>query len=212
MPIMPTLPAMPEMPRGTVTFLFTNVEFTNIAASTKWSAEGWQHRQGPQEQHKQDPQQMERALYEEILRHAVEANGGYTYKKIGHAFQAAFPTAPQALRAALDAQRALHSEHWAPSQDGEPRVHMAMGTAMGMGMGMAMAMALHTGVTEVRGDDYFGPLLNRVSRLLAAAHGGQILLSLATAELVRDTLPGGASLKDLGEHRLRDLFRPERIY
>jgi hypothetical protein len=73
-------------------------------------------------------------------------------------------------------------------------------------------MALHTGAVDERGGDYFGPALNRVSRLLSAGHGGQTLLSLATQELVRDALPDGARLEDLGERRLKDLFRPERVF
>ena len=75
-----------------------------------------------------------------------------------------------------------------------------------------MRMALHTGAAEERDGDYFGPPVNRVARLLSAAHGGQVLLSLAAQELVRDQLPAGSSLRDLGEHRLKDLFRPERVY
>jgi class 3 adenylate cyclase len=60
-------------------------------------------------------------------------------------------------------------------------------------------MALHTGAAELRDHDYFGPPLNRVARLLAAGHGGQVLLSLATQELVRDSLPAGVILRDLGD-------------
>ena len=73
-------------------------------------------------------------------------------------------------------------------------------------------MALHMGAAEERDGDYFGPPLNRVARLLSAAHGGQVLLSLPTHEMVRDQLPAGTSLRDLGEHRLKDLFRPERLF
>jgi predicted ATPase/Tfp pilus assembly protein PilF len=73
-------------------------------------------------------------------------------------------------------------------------------------------MALHTGSTEERDGDYFGPPVNRVARLLSAAHGAQVLLSLTTQELVRDQLPEEVSLMDLGEHRLKDLFRPERVF
>ena len=75
-----------------------------------------------------------------------------------------------------------------------------------------MRMALHTGVAEERGGDYFGPPVNRVARLLSAGHGGQVLLSLPTQELVRDELPEGANLRDLGERRLKDLFRPEHVF
>jgi predicted ATPase len=73
-------------------------------------------------------------------------------------------------------------------------------------------MALHTGAAEHRDGDYFGQALNRVARMLAAAHGGQVLLSLATQELVRDLLPDGVQMRSLGEHRLRDLARAEHLY
>ena len=71
---------------------------------------------------------------------------------------------------------------------------------------------MHTGAAEERDGDYFGPPVNRVARLLSAAHGGQVLLSLPTQELVRDQLPTHTSLRDLGEYRLKDLFRPERVF
>ena len=71
---------------------------------------------------------------------------------------------------------------------------------------------MHVGGAEERDGDYFGPPLNRVARLLSAAHGGQVLLSAAAQEMVRDQLPVGTSLRDLGEHRLTDLFRPERVF
>ena len=73
-------------------------------------------------------------------------------------------------------------------------------------------MALHTGVTEERGGDYFGPPLNRVARLMAAGHGGQVLLSEVTQVLVRDALLPDASLLDLSQHRLKDLGRPEQVF
>jgi len=77
---------------------------------------------------------------------------------------------------------------------------------------LKVRMALHMGAAEERDGDYFGPPLNRVARLLFAAHGGQVLLSAATHEMVRDQLPAGMNLAELGEHRLKDLFRPERVY
>jgi len=134
------------------------------------------------------------ARHDAIIREAFEARGGRIFKTIGDAFCAAFPVALHALEAAVASQRLLISEPW---QEVE-RVRVRMG--------------LHTGAAESRDDDYFGPVLNRVSRLLAAAHGGQMLLTLATEELVRDHLPEGVSLRDLGERRLRDLNRPERVY
>jgi hypothetical protein len=73
-------------------------------------------------------------------------------------------------------------------------------------------MALHTGTAEERDGDYFGASLSRVSRLLSAGHGGQVLLSQPAHDLVRDDLPSGAAFTDLGEHRLKDLIRPERVF
>jgi predicted ATPase len=134
------------------------------------------------------------ARHDEILRDAIEERGGYVFKTIGDAFCAAFPTAPEALEAALLSQRGLVSSEG--EQIGPLRVRMA----------------LHTGAAEERDGDYFGPPVNRVARLLSAAHGGQVLLSLATQELVRDASPVDARLEDLGERRLKDLFRPERVF
>jgi predicted ATPase/class 3 adenylate cyclase len=134
------------------------------------------------------------ARHDELLRWAVVEHGGHVFKTVGDAFCAAFPTGLDALECALDAQCRLLSSQW--EQTGPLKVRMA----------------LHTGAAEERDGDYFGPPLNRVARLLSAAHGGQVLLSLATQELVRDQLPGQTSLRDLGEHRLKDLFRPERVF
>jgi predicted ATPase/class 3 adenylate cyclase len=168
---------MSNPPTGTVTFLFTDIE-----GSTKL----W-------EQH---TSAMQKALarHDEILRDAIEKHAGYVFKTVGDAFCAAFPTAPGALEAALEAQRTLLSEEW--GETGSLRVRMA----------------LHMGAAEERDGDYFGPPLNRVARLLSAGHGSQVLLSAAAQELVRDQLPAEASLVDLGEQRLKDLFRPERVF
>ena len=152
--------------------------------------------QGSTAMWERDPVAMQSALsrHDAILKGSIEERGGYVFKTVGDAFCAAFPTATGALEAALAAQRALYAEEWE-----RDRVIRAR-------------MALHTGAIEERGGDYFGPPVNRVARLLSAGHGGQTLLSLATQELVRDGLPGGASLIDLGERRLKDLFRPERVF
>src|SRR5919112_3901114 len=142
------------------------------------------------------PQAMQapRARHDEILRSAIEERGGYVFKTVGDAFCAAFLTAPDALETALQTQRRLLSTEW--EHIGPLRVRMA----------------LHTGAAEERDGDYFGPPVNRVARLMSAAHGGQVLLSLPAQELVRDQLPTRTSLRDLGEYRLKDLFRPERIF
>jgi predicted ATPase/class 3 adenylate cyclase len=164
-------------PTGTVTFLFTDIE-----GSTKL----WEN----------NATAMQAALahHDELLRWAIEERGGYIFKTVGDAFCCAFPTAPDALEAALEAQRSLLKERWAESTP------------------LRVRIALHMGAAEERDGDYFGPPLNRVARLLSAAHGGQVLLSAATHEMVRDQLPAGMSLAEQGEHRLKDLFRPERIF
>jgi predicted ATPase/class 3 adenylate cyclase len=156
--------------------------FTDIEGSTKL----WEH----------DAPAMQVALtrHDEILRSTIEERGGYVFKTVGDAFCCAFTTATEALDAALEIQRTLCDEEW---QETEP---------------LRVRMALHTGAAQERDGDYFGPPVNRVARLLSAAHGGQVLLSLPTQELVRDQLPGGTTLRDLGEHRLKDLFRPERVF
>src|SRR5262249_50224504 len=77
--------------------------------------------------------------------------------------------------------------------------------------GLRVRMALHTGVVETRDGDYFGPAVNRVARLLSAAHGDQTLLSQSTYERVRDSLLEGVSLEDLGQHRLKDLQRRKTV-
>ena len=131
--------------------------------------------------------------HDSVMRNAIEGNSGYIFKTAGDAFFGAFETAAAALRAAVDAQITLFKYEW--GETGPLRVRMA----------------IHTGVAEFRENDYFGPTMNRVARLLAAGHGGQVLLSFASGELVRDQLPAGVSLRDLGERRLKDLNRPERI-
>ena len=134
------------------------------------------------------------ARHDELLKRAIEERGGYVFKTVGDAFCAAFSTASDALEAALEAQRLVLKERWDESAS------------------LRVRMALHMGAAEERDGDYFGPPVNRVARLLSAAHGGQVLLSLPTHEMVRDQLPAGMSLAELGEHRLKDLFRPERVY
>jgi predicted ATPase/class 3 adenylate cyclase len=129
-----------------------------------------------------------------LLRQAIQAQGGHVFRMTGDGLCAAFATAPAALAAAVAAQRTLQAEPW--GEIGPLRVRLA----------------LHTGAVEVQDGDYVGACLNRLGRLLAAGHGGQIVLSQATADLGQDALPAEVSLHDLGEHRLRDLARPERVF
>jgi predicted ATPase/class 3 adenylate cyclase len=185
--LVPPVQAAASLPRGTVTFLFTD-----IAGSTQL----WEHH----------PQAMGAVIarHEALLREAVTAAGGVVFKTIGDAFCAAFARAPDALAAALDAQRALLAESWSHAQSTIYNLQSAID--------LRVRMALHTGVVEERGGDYVGLPLSRVARLLSAGHGGQILLSLATEQLVREDLPPEATLRDLGIHRLKDLSLPERIF
>ncbi len=203
---------MPPLPTGTVTFLFTDIE-----GSTRL----WE----------EQPERMRPALarHDALLRHAIEANNGVVFKTVGDAFCAAFATAPDALNAALQAQIQLnHGGHGeqggkdgagvtAPASDlqggasAAPSVSASSASSV-VPLNLRVRMALHTGSAELRDEDYFGPPLNRVARLLTAGHGGQTLISAAAQELTRDTLPPAAGLRDVGEHRLRDLGRPETVF
>jgi predicted ATPase/class 3 adenylate cyclase/DNA-binding CsgD family transcriptional regulator len=136
------------------------------------------------------------ARHHALLRRAVEAHGGAVFETVGDAVYAAFARPGDAVAAALAGQVALRAEPWGELGPGAVRARMA----------------LHTGEVELQGAHYFGVPLYRCARLTAAAHGGQVLLSGATAALVRDALPGGAALRDLGAHRLKDLARPERVF
>jgi predicted ATPase/class 3 adenylate cyclase len=143
-----------------------------------------------------EPEHMARALrrHDELLRTAIGQAGGYVFKTVGDAFCAAFATPQAALQAALAAQLALAAETWPTRRP------------------IRVRMSLHTGVCEERDNDYFGPVVNRAARLEAVAHGGQVLISGATAELLSESLPEGVTLRDLGLHRLKDLGRPERVF
>ena len=143
-----------------------------------------------------EPDRMAQALrrHDELLHAAVGQAGGFVFKTVGDAFCAAFATPQAALEAALTAQRALTAEQWPTSRP------------------IRVRMGMHTGVCEERDNDYFGPVVNRTARLEAVAHGGQVLVSGTTAELLSETLPEGVRLRDLGLHRLKDLGRPERVF
>jgi predicted ATPase/class 3 adenylate cyclase len=156
--------------------------FTDLEGSTRL----W-------EEHSDD-MRVALARHDEILRKTVEAHDGAIVKTTGDGLHAAFATADHALAAAVDAQLALTGEVWPLP---EP---------------LRVRMGIHTGAAEERDGDYYGPAVNRAARVAAAAHGGQILVSHASEELGRDTLPSGATLIDLGEHRLRDLARAERVF
>ena len=172
---------MTNLPTGNVTFLFTDIE---------GSTERW-------EQH---PDAMRRALerHDELLRVALEHHRGYVFKTVGDAFCVTFTLAPDAVAAALDAQRSLAVEDWA-----------AYGERFAP---IRVRMSLHSGSSHERNGDYFGPTVNRCARIEAAAHGGQVIMSYATYQLVGDALPAGVRLRDLGEHHLKDLLAAEHVF
>jgi class 3 adenylate cyclase len=198
---------VPGPSTATITCLFTDIE----GSTRRWEA---------------FPAAMRAALsrHDALLRAAIEGHGGSVFKTVGDAFCTVFADPGAAVLAAVAGQRALAAEPW-PADIG----------------GLRVRMALHAGTADERDGDYFGPVLNRVARLLAAGHGGQVLASLAVHEAVAsegeagraEVAPGegaavevaggaeqaaaggatlGVTFLDLGEHRLKDLARPEHVF
>jgi predicted ATPase/class 3 adenylate cyclase len=169
----------PDLPRGTVTFLFTDIE-----GSTRL----WE----------QDPSAMRAAVERHLalLDMAIAAHGGRRYMQVGDAVQAAFATAGDGVAAAIEAQRSLITEPWPLANPIQVR------------------MALHTdeAVPDASGQYRQVPALNRLSRVLAVTHGGQILLTHTTRQLAGDSLPEDVDFLDLGQHRLRDLLQSEHMF
>ncbi|MDQ6885407.1 MAG: AAA family ATPase [Candidatus Dormibacteraeota bacterium] len=131
-------------------------------------------------------------LIEECLRqhHGTEVPSG----RAGDSILAVFPVAAEAATGALALQQAFAAERW-PA-----------------GVSLEIRVALHSGEAELRQGQYHGQVLNRCARLLATCHGGQVLLTSATEQLLVDELPPSAELRDLGVHRLKDLARPEHVF
>jgi predicted ATPase/class 3 adenylate cyclase len=156
--------------------------FTDIVGSTRL----W-------EKH---PEAMKAAVrrHDGILRAIFEGGGGHVFKTVGDAFCVAFDDPADALRAAADVQRGLAEAPWGETGP------------------LSVRIGVHTGTAEARDGDYFGGTLNRSARIESAAHGGQVLVSRATHELVLDQELGGLDFVDLGEHRLQSLERPEHLF
>jgi len=169
---------MAELPSGTVTFLFTDLE----GSTRLW------------EQH---PEAMRVALarHDAILEGAIDACGGVVFSKMGDGMAAAFASAGDVVRAAVQVQRELAAEAW-PEAVGALRARMG----------------IHTGEGVLVDGHYLNQPLNRCARLMAVGNGGQVLLSGATEPLIRADLPEAVALVDLGEHRLRDLLEPLRVF
>jgi predicted ATPase/class 3 adenylate cyclase len=168
---------MAELPRGTVTFLLTDVEgSTRLLTRLRGRYAGVL------------------AEHQRLLRAAFDEHDGREVHTEGDAFFVAFARASDAIAAAVSAQQALASQRWPEGVD------------------LRVRMGLHTGEAEVRLGDYVGLDVHRAARICSAGHGGQVLISGATRELVADELPSDVALRDLGEHRLKDLDRPERLF
>ena len=167
---------MADLPSGTVAFLFTDIE----GSTKRWES---------------DRQAMGHAVERHfaLLGEAIAAHDGALFKTIGDAAQAAFPTVPKAIAAAIDAQIALRREDWGD-----------------LGR-LPVRMAIHAGDATPRDGDYLAPALNRLARVLGTGYGEQILLT-DTARALADTLPVGYALQDLGRHRLRDLLEAEHLF
>jgi predicted ATPase/class 3 adenylate cyclase len=156
--------------------------FTDVEGSTRL----W-------EQH---PKEMQSALerHDFLLRSAIAEARGDVVKTMGDGIMAVFDAPVAAVSAAVAAQQALLAEPWPTA------------------CAIRVRMGIHTGEAEQRGGDFFGPAVNRTARIMAVGHGGQILLSGATARLLDGGLPATTTLRDLGEHRLRDLGRAEHLF
>ena len=168
---------MPELLTGTVTFLFSDIEGSTRLLQSQ--GPGW-------------PDLL--ARHQELLRTAFIAHGGAEVGTEGDSFFVAFPTAPGAVAAAVDAQRALAGEPW-PA-----------------GVELLVRMGMHTGEASLSTDSYVGLNVHRASRIASVARGGQVLLSDSTRGLVANALPDGVELRDLGDHRLKDLDRAEHLF
>ncbi|HEX6035893.1 MAG TPA: helix-turn-helix domain-containing protein, partial [Anaerolineales bacterium] len=178
----PWLVSQPDQPHPK-THLATFL-FTDIEGSAKL----WDHA----------PEKMKVALqrHHAILQEAIVSKGGTVFQIIGGAFCAAFRTVRSALSAAVTAQQELYREPW------------------DLPFPIRVRMGIHAGEAERAANDNYesGPTLNRVARILTAAHGGQVLLSLATKDLVKDSLPANTGLRDMGEHYFKNLIYPEHLF
>jgi predicted ATPase/class 3 adenylate cyclase len=198
-----------DLPTGAITFLFTDIEGSSAL---------WEHH----------PEAMRATLarHDSLLREAIESNGGRVVKTTGDGCHAVFASPVAAVVAAVAAQRMLmidesryeiRDTRYEKGVTSYERQAMSeetseLDTRHSSHVTLRLRMGLHTGEAELRDNDYFGPAVNRAARIMSVAHGGQILLSAATTGLVADGLPPEMALRDLGEHRLKDLSRPSHIY
>ena len=167
-----------KLPMGTVTFLFSDIE-----GSTRLVQDV-----GP------DVYRSLLETHQGLLRAAFVAHGGVERGTQGDSFTVIFETAPAAVAAAIDAQRAIAAHAWP------------------VGSAVRVRIGVHTGVGLAGGDDYVGLDIHRAARIASVAHGGQTLMSDATRALAAQELPAGTTCLDLGEHRLKDLAVAEHLF
>src|SRR5215218_7260840 len=132
--------------------------------------------------------------HQRIMREAFAEHGGHEIDTQGDSFFVAFRRAKDAVAAAIACQRRLAEHAWPDAAQ------------------LRVRMGIHTGEPAIGGARYIGLGVHRAARICAAGHGGQVLVSQTTRELLRDDPLEGVSLRDLGEHRLKDLDEPERLY
>lgn len=165
------------LPSGTVSLLFSDIE----------GSTGLLSRLGPMYADALDGQRR-------ILRQVWAEHGGVELGTEGDSFYVVFATAPDAVAAAVRAQRELARFDWPAGE----RVRVRIG--------------IHTGNPTPHDGAYVGMDVHRAARIAGAAHGGQVVVSAATAELVASALPASARLRDLGSHQLKDIAQPERLF
>jgi predicted ATPase/class 3 adenylate cyclase len=164
------------LPTGTVTFMFTDIEGSTHLLTQL----GERFREVLEIHHR-------------VLREAIAARGGLEVSTEGDAFFVVFPSASDAVAAAVDVQRSIANAAWPE------------------GVEVGVRIGIHAGEAVLGGDDYTGVDVHRAARIMAAAHGGQIVSSESAHVLAERSAPG-ISFRDLGEHRLRDLPEPEHLY
>ena len=175
---------MTDLPNSSLPSGVVTFLFTDVQGSTR----AWE----------ESPELMAEALvqHDEAISAAVAAHNGVPVKARGEgdSWFIVFESAVDAVAGAAEVQRSLAAVEWVTSP------------------GLVVRASLHTGAADLGMGDYYGPTVNRAARLRAIAHGGQTILSGATHELVQDQLPDGLALVDMGDHGLKDLTRPERVY
>lgn len=190
--------APPDWPTGLVTFLYTDIE----GSTRRW--ELFMPLKGP------TANAVRR--HDEIVSGAVARARGRVFRRNGDGFCIAFDDPSDALKAAHAAQRELQAEPWDELRAALQTLDPAWRDAARVDPTIRARMAIHVGTAEARDGDYFGGGPNRAARLLSAGHGGQVLVSGDTENMLRGGLHGGVELQPLGRHRLKDLLDEMEVF